>query len=103
MKELNGNGSIWQKIEYVGRISLAGTTGEDADDACLVVSDDGPRIPRGRESAVLVAARVNGNLHGHPAIAPVIAVFPDEGFDGATATDGESGGVAVRVEHGWVA
>ena len=81
MKELNGNGSIWQKIEYVGRISLAGT------DACLVVSDDGPRIPRGRESAVLVAARVNGNLHGHPAIAPVIAVFADEGFDGATATE----------------
>ena len=88
------NPVVWRKIGHIGGISPAGTTGEDTIDASLAVSDDGPRIPGRRESVILVTVRVDGNLNGYRANSVVI-VFPDEGFDADTTTDGDSGGVAI--------
>jgi hypothetical protein len=46
----------------VSRISPAGTTSEDADNASLAINDDGPGISRSGEVAVLGAIRIDGNL-----------------------------------------
>ncbi len=104
------NPVVWRQIGHVSIISQACTAGEDADNASLAVSDDGPRIPGGGESVVLVTVRVGGNHHGCRVNALVI-IFPDEGFDAGTATDGDSGAVTIldndntlfapRVERGW--
>ena len=51
-------------VRDVGGTCLAGTTGEEAGDTSLALSDDGAGITWGGEGAVLVTVWVDGQLHG---------------------------------------
>ena len=74
------NPVVWRRIRQIGRVRLASTAGEDADDATISVRDGRPGTPRGGETAALGAVRVDGYLYGCRANA-VAVVFPDEGFN----------------------
>jgi len=54
------NPVVWRRIRHIGRVFLAGTAGEDANNATIGVSDNRPGIPKGGESAVLATVRVVG-------------------------------------------
>ena len=79
-----------RRIRDVDGICLASTAGEVADNTSLAVSDDGAGITQGREGAVLVTVRVDGQLHGR-LVSAIIEVFADERHDAGSATDGHAG------------
>ena len=89
-------------------ICLAGTTGEEADDTSLAVSDDGTGITRSGEGAVLVTVRIDGQLHRR-LVSVVLEVFADERHNASSAADGQTGAAtvldnketlfAIRIEH----
>jgi hypothetical protein len=87
---------VWRCISNIRitELCLASTTSKDADDATNATGNDGPRIPRGRESTVLLAVRLDGHLHGRQANA-ALAIFPDERFDTGRVPEGDASGVAV--------
>jgi hypothetical protein len=58
------------------------------------VNGNGPRIPGGGECAVLVAVRVDGDLHRRR-IDSIVVVYSDVGLYTGSATDGDTSALTV--------
>jgi hypothetical protein len=103
---------IRRYVGHVYRVSRAGTTSEQADDTSQPINDNGPRIPRGGECAILIAVGVDGDLHRRRLDA-VVVVFSNERLYTSSATDSDASAptvfdddkalLSVCIERVWLA